>query len=213
MDWNFYINIDARNQITSYDGYRDTNLILNQNGWEFVPKKGSSEFFVGKLLQTEFSNDYPIGRKDWFVNDVKCNLKSENRSLTFSMCDIVSEFTCNSGQCIDVNKRCNEENDCNDGSDEDVCDLVQIPKSYKDENAPRSTNTPNPNTEMRIQINILNIDFIDTIKMAVGLTLEIYLKWFDERLKFSNPNINEENLIPTKEAQKLWLPLDNLIHT
>ena len=47
-----------------------------------------------------------------------------------------NEFSCTMGTCIPLIKRCDEEKDCGDFSDEDKCVLVDIDKNYKVENAP-----------------------------------------------------------------------------
>ena len=38
------------------------------------------------------------------------------------------------------------------------------------------------------------------------------MKWHDQRLTFSNPMINQLNVVPAENVRDLWLPLDDLIH-
>ena len=51
-----------------------------------------------------------------------------------------NEFSCTKGTCIPLIKRCDEETDCEDFSDEDKCVLVDIDNNYKVENAPPQKN-------------------------------------------------------------------------
>ena len=41
-----------------------------------------------------------------------------------------AEFTCNDGQCVSMEKRCDQIADCRDGSDEDACRLLSLPTGY-----------------------------------------------------------------------------------
>ena len=53
---------------------------------------------------------------------------------------------------------------------------------------------------------------IDTSKMLVGLTMEIKMRWKDSRVMFANLNKNQKNPVQEEVIDKLWLPLDNIIH-
>ena len=90
----------------------------------------------------------------------------------------------NSGHCVDQSQRCDEASDCADGSDETLCYLVHIPPSYKKDEPPQPMAKT---TALNIitKLEIVNVDSIDTINMVVTLTVEIRMKWHDERLVFS----------------------------
>ena len=61
-------------------------------------------------------------------------------------------------------------------------------------------------------VNIITVDIIDTLKMLIGITFEIAIKWKDDRLFFENLDTDGANLISTETANKLWLPSDNIVH-
>lgn len=63
-----------------------------------------------------------------------------------------------------------------------------------------------------MQTTVENIDSIDTKNMIVTLTINVKLMWYDRRLTFSNPHMNEVNLIPSETADLLWTPFRDLIH-
>ncbi|KAG7171704.1 Low-density lipoprotein receptor-related protein 1-like 11 [Homarus americanus] len=47
-----------------------------------------------------------------------------------------TDFTCSDGSCIKKSKRCDQEVDCPDNTDELNCDLILLPKGYSKEIAP-----------------------------------------------------------------------------
>ena len=54
-------------------------------------------------------------------------------------CDQTKYFTCNTGDCIDIDRRCDEISDCEDESDElnDLCQIAYInTKTYVKSNVP-----------------------------------------------------------------------------
>ena len=213
VDYNYYLALDNMNQVKLLEGYRDTNLIKSKSGlnWEFSAKVGSHEKFSGKLLSNDSSRNYPIGRRNWLIDDRNCKIEQQMKTIVISRCDVDTEFTCDSGTCIDLNKRCDEKNDCIDGSDENLCFLVSVPVSYKKDNPPKPK-IPRASLKIHTQVTIINIDSIDTVNMIVGLTIKIRMKWYDERLTFRNPSMNQDNILSAETGRQLWLPLDNLIH-
>ena len=70
---------------------------------------------------------------------------------------------------------------------------------------------PKPPNQLITRINILSIDSIDTQNMVVVLTLEIRVSWFDRRLVYNNLVEDITNFIPASAAERIWLPLDNII--
>ena len=61
------------------------------------------------------------------------------------------------------------------------------------------------------QVKVINIDQIDTVKMLVGLTIEIRLRWQDRRLTFTNI-LDEENKVADSQKKHLWLPMREIVH-
>ena len=56
------------------------------------------------------------------------------------------------------------------------------------------------------------MDIIDTLKMLIGITFEIEIKWKDDRLLFENLLTEGANLISTETANKLWIPSDSIVY-
>ena len=205
LDWNYYFITNESNQIVGYEGFVNSKLTVKNGIWSLQDD--------GAFADTEAPFDYPIGRKMWNYADRVCGIKSAiQKSLTLSTCYFGEEFSCNSGQCIDMSKRCNKISECADESDEEGCDLVNIPKSYNKMVSPVAfRNNGNP-VNLITRVIIDSIDVIDTVKMLIGITFEIHVKWSDGRLSFENLDTKEKNVVPLEIADKLWLPPDNIIH-
>ena len=211
IDRNYYLNLDDKNKISYYEGYKKTNYIPYDNAWNISTKAGSEQNFKVVNGNDNLKIQYPIGRKKWLINDPICGVENEVREMTLSTCNFPFEYSCDSGHCVDINKRCDENEDCSDGSDEYNCPLIALPPNYNKANAPKP-NKNNDQLEVKIETIIQNIDAIDTLHMIVTLTLEVHLIWYDRRLRFSNPKMNKVNLIPSETASQLWTPLRDLVH-
>jgi hypothetical protein len=98
--------------------------------------------------------------------------------------------------------RCNTSFDCEDGSDENYCELVVIDvKSYRKINPPDSI----LKTDIIIDMEIYSIKNIDEMSMTFEAELRITLKWKDPRLTFKDlketGNYMEKSLL-----DQIWLP-------
>ena len=67
------------------------------------------------------------------------------------------------------------------------------------------------------QIDILNIDFIDTVSMSAGLTVDIHMTWRDHKLVFENildgkGKVDSFKVIAKREFEDIWLPMPEIIH-
>ena len=138
-DINYYLANDLEHGVY-YDGYKTSKLELQEGRWKVSEKHN----LTGYNLSIKYDHgDYPIGRHFWRVNDPDCGITKEVAEISVSRCEFGIEFTCNSGHCIDINKRCNNINDCDDNSDEDKCSLITIPKSYNKIKPPEAADQQN----------------------------------------------------------------------
>ena len=203
FDWNYYFSINESYQISHYDGYKQGKISSHDQNWIHAQE--------GTSISLEGSN-HPLGRRYWKWYNRRCNTDNEHRKLlTFSVCEFGAEFTCTSGRCIPIRKRCDETSDCKDGSDENNCSLVKIPKTYNKIEPPSSLSSYHP-IPVFTQIKIIDFNIIDTSKMLVELTVEIIMTWKDTRLMFANLKPGKKNPISDQVVEQLWLPLDNIIH-
>ena len=100
-----------------------------------------------------------------FWYEESCTDKQSWRNLTFSTCDVDTQFTCNFGDCIPLAKRCDTIQDCDDGSDEEICMLADVPSGYnKLEAPPKSEDSP---PTIFFGLTIENINQIDTKNLVL----------------------------------------------
>ena len=211
IDRNYYLALDDLNSPSHYEGYKKTNYHFDNKVWNITTKIGIEQTFNVITSDNRISPKFPIGRKKWLIDDPSCRVQNEIREMTLSTCKFPFQFTCDTGHCVDINKRCDENEDCTDASDEKNCPLISIPPNYNKANAPKPSKNDDK-LDVLIETVIRNIDSIDTLHMTVTLTLEIHLLWRDRRLTFTNPKVNKTNLIPAETSQKLWNPLLELVH-
>ena len=205
VNWNYYLSIDDRHQITNYDGYKRGNIRLKDNAWIIVKSDHNVTLPIGRKM------NYPVGRLAWNMFDGSCGI-DETRYVTLSTCEFGEEYTCNSGHCIAVQKRCNRVKDCKDNSDEEDCHLIEIPSTYKKIGFPKRREGSNSSVTLKAHVLIESINLIDTTEMVMEVTVKITMKWADGRLKFTNLPNRTKSLVPTKTVEQLWLPLDHVIH-
>ena len=214
IDWNYYIDINKENyEVNMYEGYKRTNIEFDKRSksWNISLKANSfPQSFDAVFMSNDSSTPaYPVGRNTWTITE--CGADRKPSAMTLSACKYPTQFTCDSGHCININKRCDEHRDCDDGTDEKSCLLVDVPISYNQANKPDSDNGSYP-LKIQMETKIITIDSIDTVDMIVSLTMEIRMKWHDKRLTFFNPELNKSNVIPHAVFQKLWNPLQETIH-
>ena len=191
--WLQQINIE--HQIQYFDGYKNTDLLQfgKDKGWKFLDKIETHQTYTTKLIPGNLSKNYPIGRHSWHMTD-RCTLGEPMSYLTLSVCFFGEQFTCDSGHCIDLARRCDEVQDCDDGSDEMDCRLMDMPASYMKEHQPPPQHQGST-IQIRTHVHITNVHKIDTINMLVTLTTKLHMKWKDPRLMYLNPRIGKENIV------------------
>lgn len=209
FDYNYYMAINSSHQITHYDGHQTSNLTRHGSKWAAERE--------GVKVERHFTT-HPLGRSMWNLYDNRTGvIEPQRRRLTLSVCELGKQFTCDSGQCVSRQSRCDSVVDCQDGTDEHNCVLVTIPKSYK------RCRTPEPVIPhsrkyiksdifpIKIRFRVISFDQIDTVNMKIGITAEIHSTWKDSRLIFTNL-VAGPNYVPAKTIERLWHPRDILIH-
>ena len=204
---NYYMSINGTNQIEFFDGIsKNANISIDGGKWKKIGKSNSERMALNVT-------NYPIGRNDWDWADEACgSVNVKKKSFAFSPCRFGEEYTCDSGECVDMEKRCDAIYDCDDASDEEKCDHVEFPGTYIKSNAPIQRTTDHQYFPVFFSLIIEKVDFIDTLNMKIGLTFLLQLKWKDERLRHRNLHQYSKYTLSDTTSKKLWLPIDQIVH-
>ena len=95
--------------------------------------------------------------------------------------------------------------------------MAELSESYDKAEAaefPKDMNKANP---IEVSITIINIDFLNTVTMSVGLTIEMRLRWRDRRLTFLNILDSADGFdtfrdVPASLYDLIWLPMPKVLH-
>lgn len=113
------------------------------------------------------------------------------------------EYTCNSGTCIEKNRRCDLVTDCPDLSDELDCDVVSLPEGY-------SASLPPPKISseplsLLFSVRIISIREFNLVAFTLVVDAVVTVKWHDSRLFFRNLR-DDYHANKLKESSHMWTP-------
>ena len=122
------------------------------------------------------------------------------------------EFTCNDGQCVRMEKRCDQLPDCDDLSDEEGCQLFSLAKGYNKVVPPYTRVSYFDKTivpvEIDVSIKLLKMMGIDERENSIDLQFEIILEWKDHRITYNNLKKDVFlNALSEDEKTIIWLPI------
>ena len=157
---------------------------------------------------------YALGKHKWTVTgDVfACNEgKPYTTLLKLSGCNSQGEFTCNNGQCVNMEQRCNQVPNCLDKSDERGCHLVVTEEGYSKVVPPTTLNSSDNSiipVHVNISINLLKIIDMEEQDHKIDLQFQITLEWREnDRVVFHNLKQEKSlNALSAEEIHMLWLP-------
>ena len=148
---------------------------------------------------------FTLGKHNWtIIGDENCNDENEYiTELKMSACQ-ENEFTCNDGQCVSMEERCNQLTDCRDKSDERNCQILVLEEGYNMKVPPIESIDP---ANVLISMDLLKLVDIDEGNYAIEIQFEITLKWKENRATYQNLMTKESlNALSQEDYEKLWLP-------
>ena len=155
---------------------------------------------------------FTLGRHNWTINgDENCNERIDRstytKELKMSGCN-ETEFTCNNGQCVAMEQRCDQLPHCRDSSDEMGCDIFLLKDGYN-KNIPliMSENGNKSPAKVAISIDLLKVVDINEEDYSIEIQFEITMEWRENRATYLNLKLNSSlNALNQKDIEKLWLP-------
>jgi len=194
-----------------FRGYSDYIINFQEGQWVWYNRR--TNLTMAKMVVTKLNvPHYPMGRRDWVLESPICGQQSGVRTLLLTHCE-ENEFTCDDATCIPQSFRCDQKYDCLDHSDENKCDIVVFPDSYKKSLTPRSEEADSDGLPVMLDAIVKSID-IDTMKTTMTLAFELRQTWFDNRLQYANlkPNFSL-NRVSFALMQSLWSPMVAFVNT
>ena len=217
VSWVYYPENSGREII--YMGFKDMNIVIKDKTWNMVERisRGRDSFSQPSLKDSNLL--YLTGRQEWTFNSEnnrECGGYQTSINLTISSCELGTEFTCNNGLCISIQKRCNAVNDCDDKSDEHDCNQYKLTSSYNKYTPPVHTiaNEVEKITNVNVAFDILSINSILLDQNKIDLSYSITFYWVENRISYFNIVNNDTNMndLPTSTMSEIWNPLGVLHH-
>ena len=138
---------------------------------------------------------------------------SHTRSLKLTGC-LDGEFTCDDGQCIKMERRCDQVTgdrkgkNCRDRSDEKGCKLIVLKdqEGYNKRIPPIDTDEGFANVS--ISITLMKVVEIEEVDHSIHLQFQISLTWKENRVKYQNLKKRTSlNALTIDDVNTIWLPL------
>lgn len=159
------------------------------------------------LLDLATSNLYPLGRHTWQLLEPMCDKAADTMTeMSLSACG-EKHYMCDSGQCIDVEARCDAKDDCDDETDEDNCSILEVPEGYRSFKPPKNAEEPGNPLEPDVLFQFVRFLEIDDVLEAIQLEFVIQLTWMETRFKYYN--LDEDmyaNMMSAGNINQTWRP-------
>ena len=154
---------------------------------------------------------FTLGKHNWTIRgDLACTNGNDDQYTTeLKMTGCKSDsFTCDDGQCVKMEQRCNQLPDCRDHSDENGCNIIVLEKGYNRNVPPVSVeNGKKEMVNVSLSIDLLKLVDINEEDYSIEIQFEITLKWIENRLVYQHLKTDRSlNALTQEDIQQLWLP-------
>ena len=149
-----------------------------------------------------------LGRHTWTITDDECGRGTQMVDVKLSMCK-EGEFTCNNGHCVDIDRRCDSAQHCDDWSDEVGCKIVAFPTGYLKEFSPIGVNKDLSIRKVEVVADVTIKDIADIFEKesSIAFKFNISLAWKEKRVFFHNLKDDMMmNKLSENEKNNVWVP-------
>ena len=208
IDQAYLARNDPLTGFLTFYGTHKTVATFDGKKWKML-----TAFFNTSALTNAKPDTFILGKHKWSISgdSEECYFgKPYTTELKLTGC-AEGDFTCNDGQCVKMEERCNQEPDCRDKSDENECQLIVFENNYNKNIPPIEGLVP---TQINISITLMKVVEIKETSHSIKLKFEIKLQWKEKRVKYQN--LKEEtslNALIMKDIERLWLPLIIYVNT
>ena len=159
-------------------------------------------------------HSYALGKHNWTISGdtAKCSDSQARYTIEMKLTGCKEdEFTCDDGQCINLEKRCDQLPNCRDRSDEIGCKFLILDFGYNKRvppiilsNVAQNSMTP---VNVKVDLTLLKVVSIKEEDHSIELQFEISLQWNENRARYHNLNANLFlNALSLVDIKALWLP-------
>ena len=165
-------------------------------------------------VTTARKDGFVLGKHRWTVAGDNPNCEGGGNYtmlLKFTGCR-EGEFTCDDGQCVRMEERCDQLPDCRDKSDEAGCKLLVLEEGYNRRVPPITAASATDRTIVPVLVNIsivlMEVVSMDEVDHSIELQFEIILNWKENRAAYLNLKQKTAlNKMTDEDIKRLWLPL------
>ena len=163
---------------------------------------------------------FALGKHKWTVSGDKYQCfggKEYTLQMKLTGCNS-TQFTCDDGQCVNMEERCNQTPNCEDKSDETDCKILALEKGYNKRVPPVGTIGGRVKTLKPVEVNV-SLTLFKVVAMAeedhsIELQFQISLEWKENRATYYNlKSQSYRNALSEDEFKRLWLPLVVYVNT
>ena len=197
-----------------FKGLRNTDLEKDKDSF-------SARYQRNLVMQNKTSNanPYPLGKIWWrIVDDSKsCNDGKINETVPLKLTGCPDGyFTCDNGDCVSMEKRCDQVLNCGDETDEVDCNILVLRTSYRKMSPPSKVGLEEGREvvippEVTISMSLLDIAAIKEPENEIDLKFRVEFRWFEFRAFFHDlKKISARNALDSEDVERLWIP--NLVY-
>ena len=151
---------------------------------------------------------FTLGKHNWTIkgDDGCSSADTYITELKMSGCQ-ANEYTCNDGQCVSMDDRCNQLPNCRDESDERNCNVLVLKDGYN-KNVPPIPVNVHDKVNISVSIDLLKLVDIDEVDYSIEIQFKITLHWKENRATYHNLKENDNlNALTQNDIETLWLPI------
>ena len=190
--------------------WHDIRKLTFQGIYVTIAYDGTWKLKATKYNLTGFSKaphaSFALGKHNWtIIGDKGChNGEPYTTELKMSTCS-EEEFTCDSGQCVPMEKRCNQLSDCRDKSDEKNCKVLVLEEGYNKFVPP--IDLKDLMTNVSLSLDLLKLVDINEDDYSIEIQFQITLKWKENRATYHNLKSTDNlNALTQEDIKSLWIP-------